>query len=138
MDAHPSRIRVQCSFSCEAETHWGDQVAVLGSNHALGSWNPQQGVRLSTDSLSYPRWSAPAIWIEQADVEVEYKFVILRADGSTEWEPLSANRRLAIDISQTYIGAHSLNCAALCLPSHSDRMRALSSQESELSLATLV
>ena len=78
----------------EVETRWGDSVVVVGSTPSLGSWDPQRGLRLRTDSSCYPRWQAPT-GVPLGPEGAEYKLVILRgSDESPEWEPLDSNRVL--------------------------------------------
>ena len=58
-----------------------------------------------TDGSLYPEWNcAAAIELSVRDgsrgtpggYATEYKLVILRADGSEEWEPLDGNRRIDV------------------------------------------
>mmetsp|Transcript_104110 Transcript_104110/g.335672 ORF Transcript_104110/g.335672 Transcript_104110/m.335672 type:complete len:494 (+) Transcript_104110:80-1561(+) len=78
----------ELSFSVLAETSWGEQVCVVGACPALGDWRPGNGVELRTEPNCYPRWSGRALLPLSAKAagEVEYKFVIMRPDGSVCWE----------------------------------------------------
>lgn len=66
-------------------TGWGDRVVVVGSDPALGSWDPRRGVGASTHADMFPSWTAPAVLPSGA--HVEYKYVTLRANGEIVWEP---------------------------------------------------
>lgn len=45
----------EVTFSVEAETEFGDQLLVVGSVPALGTWDIKQGMFMHTDRRSYPR-----------------------------------------------------------------------------------
>jgi len=77
-------------------TWYGQEVAVVGSIPELGSWQPAQGVRLRTDSGTYPVWSG-AVDLP-AGVGFEYKYVKLNPDGTVEWEQ-GGNRIATVDDS---------------------------------------
>jgi len=76
------------------DTAWGDQLVVVGSDPALGSWNPWAGVPMGGEM--FPNWTARARLA--AGSTVEFKLVTLRADGSVEWEP-GPNRTLTLPAS---------------------------------------
>lgn len=72
------------SYTVQAHTTWGQNVHIVGSVPALGSWNPANAVPLTTDSSSYPRWRGSSSL--PADTRIEYKFII-REDGKPViWE----------------------------------------------------
>ena len=83
-------------FDVRVETQWGDTAVLVGSVPALGSWQPERGLRLATDEDCYPIWKGKLASLGYTNGIVEYKVVILRADGSAEWEPLVSNRRLPV------------------------------------------
>lgn len=66
---------------CDA-TAWGDTVRLVGDLPELGAWDPHAGVPLSGDA--WPNWAA------ELDLPIgvgfEYKLVLVRGDGSVEWE----------------------------------------------------
>jgi len=74
---------------------FGGCVRLVGSLDALGAWNPEHGVELSTTLETYPRWTAVVRLSADAVFrgDVEYKFVVVQPDGSFEWEE-RANRQL--------------------------------------------
>jgi alpha-amylase len=75
-------------FTAQAETTFGQEVYVVGSIPQLGSWSPAGGLKLTTDSASYPRWTGS---IElPAGTGFEWKLVKV-GNGSTIWES-SGNR----------------------------------------------
>lgn len=87
---------VTARFHATVTTWYGQEVAVVGSIPELGSWQPAQGVRLRTDSGTYPVWSG-AVDLP-AGVGFEYKYVKLNPDGTVEWEQ-GGNRIATVDDS---------------------------------------
>lgn len=77
-------------------TRLGDRVVLVGSDPALGSWNPHRGVELQTSDDLFPSWAGNVAL--PAGTRVEYKFVTIRSDGRVEWEE-GANRVLDIPAS---------------------------------------
>jgi len=90
--------QVNVSFEVRAKTNWGDTVVIVGNTAALGNWDAERGLPLSTNGDCYPLWHAKAIALPPC----EYKVVILRAEGESErgveWEPLAGNRCLSFDL----------------------------------------
>ena len=82
---------VSVAFSMHVETQWGDTAVVVGSTPELGEWIPERGLHMSTSDSLYPRWDAHLV-VHAASVE--YKLVIIRADGAVQWEDLPQNRSL--------------------------------------------
>ena len=69
------------------------RLAICGSAPALGSWNPEKAVVLS--DAFYPRWTAT---VEAGNIkaDTQYKFLILKSDGSVlAWEG-GENRTIGI------------------------------------------
>lgn len=97
----PSHVpyTIKLCFEMKVETQWGDTVVLVGSSPQFGSWNPHQGLRLSTSEHTYPAWSLQGVRV-RCDCDIlEYKVVVIRApDGSggthVDWEPLAGNRTL--------------------------------------------
>jgi alpha-amylase len=77
------------TFNANVTTTLGQNVFVVGSIPALGSWNTGSAIPLS--SAAYPVWSATVS--VPANTAVEYKFIKKNADGSVTWES-GANRTL--------------------------------------------
>jgi phosphatidylserine/phosphatidylglycerophosphate/cardiolipin synthase-like enzyme len=77
-------------------THWGDRVVVTGSDPALGSWSPQEGLDLDTEESMFPSWTTRAY--VRAGSTVEYKYVTIDASGAVSWEP-GPNRVLHVPAS---------------------------------------
>ncbi|OOC53190.1 MULTISPECIES: carbohydrate-binding module family 20 domain-containing protein [Nocardiopsis] len=75
------------SVSATVETWYGQEVYVVGSTPELGSWNPLDGVRLSTDESTYPVWSGTVPF----GADTEWKLVKVDGAGNAEWES-GANR----------------------------------------------
>lgn len=93
--AVPPPAATACLFELSVQTQWGDTAVLVGSVPALGEWQPDRGVRLSTDKDCYPTWKAQLL-VPGGVESVEYKIVILRADGQVDWEPLTRNRELRL------------------------------------------
>ncbi|MUL40925.1 hypothetical protein FZ103_06950 [Streptomonospora sp. PA3] len=94
---------VSAEFLVQADTWYGQNVRVVGSVPELGSWNPDEGLRLSTDDSSYPTWSG-AVDLP-AGTDFEYKLVKVDPDGTVTWES-GANRAASADSPGT-------DCAAV-------------------------
>ncbi|AXO35078.1 carbohydrate-binding module family 20 domain-containing protein [Micromonospora chalcea] len=89
--------RIATTFTVTANLAAGQDVRVVGSVPALGSWTPAGGVELAAQgggvyraTVDLPRSTA-----------VEYKFVKLTASGAVTWES-GANRTLTTPASGTY------------------------------------
>lgn len=80
--------------SVDSATAWGDQLVVVGSDPALGAWNPWAGLPMGAEM--FPDWTARAQL--PAGATVEFKFVTIHGNGSVEWEP-GANRTLTLPAS---------------------------------------
>ena len=85
---------VNLVFAATVETQWGDTAVVVGSVPELGNWKPEAGLRMSTDEKTYPAWHVTVASASARQHDIEFKVVILRADGAVEWEPRNDNRRL--------------------------------------------
>jgi len=83
----PTSGTTAVSFGVNATTTWGQDVVVVGSIPALGSWNPAAGVALS--SAAYPVWRGTVT--VPAGTSFEYKYVKRDASGNVVWES-GANR----------------------------------------------
>lgn len=74
------RWTVRCT-----ETWPGDSLVVVGSTEALGSWDPLSACHLSTDHQNFPQWQGVTL-LPKLTATLCWKLVILRADGTCEWE----------------------------------------------------
>ncbi|MFD8598192.1 CBM20 domain-containing protein [Kitasatospora sp. NPDC059646] len=72
------------TFDVDANTAYGDTVLVSGGVAQLGSWNPAAAVPLSTNSTTYPRWTATVQL--PLGATVQYKYLIRSASGTVTWE----------------------------------------------------
>jgi alpha-amylase len=70
------------TFQVEAETEPGENIYVVGSIEALGSWDPAAAVPLSPHH--YPLWQV-TVYLP-AGTTIEYKYVRLDAAGNITWE----------------------------------------------------
>ena len=73
---------VQVTFNEYATTYYGQNVFVVGSIPALGSWSPDAAVALS--SAGYPTWSATVPL--PPNTTFQYKYIKKNPDGSVTWE----------------------------------------------------
>jgi alpha-amylase len=73
---------VSTSFNETASTVYGQNVYVVGSVPALGSWNTDSAIPLS--SATYPVWKA-TIGLP-VNTYVEYKYIKKDANGAVTWE----------------------------------------------------
>mmetsp|Transcript_21341 Transcript_21341/g.67584 ORF Transcript_21341/g.67584 Transcript_21341/m.67584 type:complete len:480 (-) Transcript_21341:100-1539(-) len=98
----------EVAFCVHVDTSFGETVRLVGGTQALGEWKPLDGVALITGPLSYPCWSGKVQLTDDQclGVSVEFKFVIMRQDGSTSWEP-GPNRRLVVQQALPVAGAGS-------------------------------
>ncbi|CAK8989482.1 Uncharacterized protein SCF082_LOCUS1827 [Durusdinium trenchii] len=81
----PVELAFQCSCSSARP---GDQLRVVGEGSSLGDWDPHRSTAV-LQAGEFPLWqitlpvlvtSTKSCW------SLEYKYVILREDGSVEWE----------------------------------------------------
>ncbi|MFI9638611.1 carbohydrate-binding module family 20 domain-containing protein [Micromonospora sp. NPDC051925] len=79
------------AFSVNASTSYGQNVYLVGSVAALGSWSPADAVPLS--SAAYPLWRATVDL--PPNTTVEYKYLKKNPDGTVTWES-GGNRSAAI------------------------------------------
>ncbi|MFY1653942.1 carbohydrate-binding module family 20 domain-containing protein [Solwaraspora sp. WMMB762] len=73
---------VPVTFDVTATTWYGQDVLVVGSVPALGSWDPTRAVALAPDD--YPVWSGSVNL--PAGESFEYKYVKRAPDGTVDWE----------------------------------------------------
>ncbi|NUP46525.1 MAG: alpha-amylase, partial [Catenulispora sp.] len=79
---HGASSAVSASFNATVTTWYGQNVYVVGSVPALGSWNVANAVPLS--SANYPVWRATVTL--PPNTAFEYKYIKKDPDGSIEWE----------------------------------------------------
>lgn len=81
----PNPVAARRTVTVEAVydgTAWGDGVVLVGSLPELGSWDPRRGLALSGEA--WPTWRGSVEL--RAGASFEYKLVVLRANGSADWE----------------------------------------------------
>ena len=107
---------VRVSFEVRTETTFGDTVVIVGETPQLGGWVPERGIRMSTCEENYPIWRVePLLLNEHSHGDVEFKFVVLGADGHQQWEPLPHNRRLLLGGEEVQVIS---GCASFARPPH--------------------
>lgn len=87
----PSLIsrRVKCTFTVQCNTHFGEEVRVVGSCDKLGQWDPAQGLEM--------KWTDGHTWVATTtgiptDKPIEFKYVLMKEGEIKKWEPLGQNR----------------------------------------------
>lgn len=91
-----------CRLRFESEcrlTVPGDSLFLTGDHPKLGSWDINHGIELSTDARTFPVWTTPEmlfVFVGMGLGFIQYKFVIKKRNGRTEWEPFAGNRCLEI------------------------------------------
>ncbi len=85
---------VLVTFNENATTYWGQNVFVVGSIPALGSWNANNAIALT--AATYPIWSGTATL--PTNTYFEYKYVKKNPDGSITWES-GTNRSYTTSVS---------------------------------------
>ncbi len=84
------------TFNETASTVWGENIYVVGSISALGSWNTGSAILLS--SANYPTWSV-ALSLP-GSTYFEYKYIKKDGSGNVTWES-GANRSYTTPASGT-------------------------------------
>jgi len=75
------------TFNVEFPTGLGEYVVLVGSAPELGYWNIERGVKMHTSKEDFPFWTSPPISLSlPRQGPVCYKYVMVKADGRTEWE----------------------------------------------------
>ncbi len=73
---------VSVLFNENASTSWGQNVYIVGNVAALGSWNPNNAVLMS--SASYPVWKVTINL--PANTLIQYKYIKKDGSGNVIWE----------------------------------------------------
>jgi alpha-amylase len=73
---------VATTFEVQATTTWGQNVFVVGSLPAVGSWDPARAVPLS--SAAYPVWRGTVAL--PPSTSYQYKYIKKNPDGTVTWE----------------------------------------------------
>ncbi|KAK1761126.1 Glucoamylase [Echria macrotheca] len=77
---------VLVTFNEKVTTQWGQTIKLVGNHPSLGSWNPSNGILLSSSAYtsSNPLWSTTIAL--PAGASIQYKYVNVQEDGSVVWE----------------------------------------------------
>lgn len=97
-------------FEVRCETTPGEEVVVVGTGDAAGSWNPKHSqIKLSTHSEIYPRWECSTNLPKGL---IEFKFAVLSpSDGEARWEQSIDNRCLDVTDIAAKLCATKFDCA---------------------------
>ncbi|CAD8081677.1 unnamed protein product [Paramecium sonneborni] len=105
-------MNAQILFRVLCPTKFSQRVYLVGNNPILGDWNPQNGIKLITNSDMYPIWiNELPLEIEQNQI-LEFKIVIID-DINSQWE-IGANRLIQI-CSQKMIVVLTFNSSSLII-----------------------
>ncbi len=74
-------VAVEVEAYCDG-TQFGDTLVLVGDVEELGAWDPSRGLSLS--GSEWPTWKQTVEL--PAGLRVQYKLVIVRADGRVDWE----------------------------------------------------
>ncbi|PMR58584.1 alpha-amylase [Verrucosispora sp. ts21] len=80
--ASPSQPAGSTRFTATVTTNPGQEVYVVGSIPQLGSWNPANGVKLSTTSGSYPTWSGSV----DIPAGTAFEWKLVKVGNGVQWE----------------------------------------------------
>ena len=88
LSARPGWPTVPLSFvGHQIQTLWGESARVRGDHAALGAWGQvHSGLRMTTDSRSYPTWRSQEEVSAPLGAPLRYKFVITRQGAQDRWE----------------------------------------------------
>ncbi|RAQ94292.1 alpha-amylase family glycosyl hydrolase [Thermogemmatispora tikiterensis] len=80
-----TQVAVTFTVNNAPSTNYGDNVYLTGQFDELGNWGTTTTTAIGPlNDPNYPNWfvmaSVPACWT------VQFKFIIIRADGSVQWE----------------------------------------------------
>ncbi|MBE3567222.1 MAG: alpha-amylase, partial [Thermogemmatispora sp.] len=80
-----AQVAVTFTVNNAPSTNYGDNVYLTGQFDELGNWGTTTTTAIGPlNDPNYPNWfvmaSVPACWT------VQFKFIIIRADGSVQWE----------------------------------------------------
>jgi hypothetical protein len=94
-------------FNVSVTTQLGDRVVVVGNCTPLGMWESRNGLELDTNPSLYPLWRGEAA-VPSGDA-VEYKYVIIGADGDMRWEDDIENRMFTPEGTRTVLEDGNFN-----------------------------
>eukprot|EP00928_Gymnodinium_smaydae_P000695 TRINITY_DN1026_c0_g1_i2.p1 TRINITY_DN1026_c0_g1~~TRINITY_DN1026_c0_g1_i2.p1 ORF type:complete len:232 (-),score=64.42 TRINITY_DN1026_c0_g1_i2:82-777(-) len=80
----------------DSNTEYGDRIVVVGDDDQFGNWEPTMGMDLLTDEDTFPEWKLDRVQVAFPKATLEYKFVVLKTNGTVEWEQfgVETNRKL--------------------------------------------
>jgi hypothetical protein len=99
-------------FCVKQKLHFGQHLAVVGSNPALGEWNPANSLEL--------RWTAEDVWVAEAELSlkdnVDFKFVIVESEDQVKW-PAGDNIALAVpeDAAEVLVEAEAFDTSKIVI-----------------------
>ncbi|AFY73047.1 lysophospholipase L1-like esterase [Synechococcus sp. PCC 7502] len=90
-------------FQIRAYTQIGEAIAVVGSTEELGNWDVAKAIPLTTSKAEYPLWQTPQKISFAKTANINYKYLLLKPDGSVIWENWGNNRWLPADTDRVTV-----------------------------------
>mmetsp|Transcript_12846 Transcript_12846/g.36505 ORF Transcript_12846/g.36505 Transcript_12846/m.36505 type:complete len:549 (-) Transcript_12846:389-2035(-) len=132
----PISVGVVFNLVC-AETEPGEEIALAGASAVLGGWDPERAVSLSTNTLTFPKWSTNVLWFSLPSpaalpLRLEYKYLRDRRKlgGSLSWEESIPNRSVCISSCSIEVAwlVHDMSWESLEVVLHQGLAPALKAQ----------
>ena len=91
-------------FKVKYETIDGQNVYILGNTKELGNWQPEKGLKLTTNETSYPIWFTTEEVKCQIGTEINYKYILMnsKTNKMIEWESNMSNRLYKVENKGIY------------------------------------
>ena len=91
-------------FKVKYETKTGQNVYVLGNTKELGNWQPEKGLKLTTNIKTYPLWFATEEIKCPIGTEINYKYILMNSETNKiiEWESNMSNRLYKVENKGIY------------------------------------
>jgi len=81
-------------FLVRGQTNFGESLGLVGSDPALGSWNVNNAIALTTSSCQYPSWVVGPL---DVSLPLEYKYIKRENGEGVFWEEGEKNRNIPND-----------------------------------------
>jgi len=73
-NTNPTTGTIATIFKLTADTTWGETIYVVGSIPALGNWDANKAIPLTTKQGTYPSWSSAPVTLP-LNTSFKYKFI---------------------------------------------------------------
>ena len=108
-EAASSTLQARVMLRVTAETKFGEEVYICGSDATIGAWDLSMAVKMATSPSVYPHWMVRLL-LPRSGNEVLYKYVMKEPSGQFKWECIP-NRGLALapHVAETVIHDGAFN-----------------------------